>query len=256
MIISRRVVLNGIGQSATLGALAAALPAQLRAAEAAPAAAAATYCLTRIYRPGEGLSFDGDGFRDRHLPTMMKAYGKTAERVELRLPAPTQPGAPAPLIMATVNIWFRDVQGFLGKHKDAGKDLTASMEQITKAPAVEQVDQVLASLGDERISVPLDCLCLSMYFPAREGGTMDTKYFAETFYPKFAVAYGTEAIRRIEVTSAATPKSPVVGATHVYIRSEELYDAAATKTPDLFAELKDKTNIAPLQTLTRLHASG
>jgi hypothetical protein len=256
MSISRRVVLNGIGQSATLGALAAALPAQLRAAEAAPAAAAATYCLTRIYRPGEGLAFDSDGFRDRHLPTMIKAYGKTADRVELRVPAPVQAGAPAPLIMATVNIWFRDVQGFLGKHKDAAKDLTASMEQITKAPAVEQVDQVLASLGDERVSVPIDCLCLSMYFPTKEGGTMDTKYFAETFYPKFAEKYGSPAIRRIEVTGAATPKSPVVGATHVYIRDEEKFDAAATTNADLFTELQDKTNIAPLRTLTRLHASG
>ncbi len=42
--------------------------------------------------------------------------------------------------------------------------------------------------------MPLDSLCYSTYFPAGEGGTMDTKYFAETFYPKFASTYGTDAV--------------------------------------------------------------
>ncbi|MEO8314848.1 MAG: hypothetical protein ABI645_08655 [Pseudomonadota bacterium] len=260
MVISRRAVLNGFGQSATLGALAAALPTQLRAAEAASAAGAAapaaTYCLTRIYLPGADLSFDGDAFRNRHLPAMIKAYGKSAERIELRLPAPVKEGAPPQKIMATVNIWFHDVNGFLKQNTSAAKDLAASMEKITKAPAAEQVDQVLTSLGDPRADVPVDCYCYSSYFPAKEGGTMDARYFAETFYPKFAAAYGNDAIRRIEVTSAATPKSLITGATHVYIRDEVAYDAAASKSPELFAELKPYTNIAPLQTLTKVYASG
>jgi hypothetical protein len=268
MGISRRAVMNGIGQSATLGALTAALPAQLRAAAAtapapaaapaaaAPAAPAVTYCLTRIYRPAEGVTFDGDAFRNRQLPEMIKAYGKTAERIELRMPTPVAEGRPAPQIIATVNIWFRDVAGFVARNTAASKELTAGMEKITKALANEQVDQVLTSLGDQRNDVPLDSFCYSTYFPAREGGTMDVKYFAETFYPKFAATYGTEAIRRIEVTSGAMAKSTVVGSTHVYIRDEVAYDAAAQKSPELFAELVPYTNIAPLQTLTKVHAAG
>jgi hypothetical protein len=258
MGISRRAILNGLGQSATLGAWAAALPAQLRAAEAAaPAAPPATYCLTRIYRPSEGVTFDADAFRNRQLPEMIKAYGKTAERIELRMPAPVAEGRPPPQIIATVNIWFRDVAGFLERNKVSGKDLAASMEKITKALANEQVDEVLASIGDRRNDVPIDCFCYSAYFPAREGGTMDTKYFAETFYPKFAATYGTEAIRRIEVTAAAIPKATVVGSTHIYIRDEMLYDTVAQqKGPELMKELIPYTNIAPLQTLTKLHAAG
>ncbi len=38
------------------------------------------------------------------------------------------------MIIGTVNIWFSDVPAFLGKHTEAKKDLTAGMDQITKAP--------------------------------------------------------------------------------------------------------------------------
>lgn len=162
MGISRRAVMNGMGQSATLGALAAALPAQLQAAAAAapaapaaaPAALTTTYCMTRIYRSAEGVTFDGDAFRNRQLPEMIKAYGKTAERIELRMPAPVAEGKPAPQIIATVNIWFRDVIAFRDRNLAAAKDLAAGMEKITKALANEQVDQVLASLGDPEMMCP------------------------------------------------------------------------------------------------------
>lgn len=256
MGISRRVVLNGFGQSAALGALATALPAQLRAAEAAaPAAPPATYCVTRLYRSEGGATFNGDMFRDQHVPTMIRAYGKTAERIELRTPE-VKEGAPAPQIIAAVNIWFKDVNGFVTKQKAADKDLAASMQKITTAVESYQVDQVLTSLGDDRSTVPVESYVVSTYFPAKEGGTIDTKFFAETFYPKLVQTYGIEALRRVEFTSAATPKAIVTAATHEYVRDIEAYDAAAKREAALFAELKTYTNIAPLQTLTRVHALG
>lgn len=266
MGISRRGVLGGIGHSATLGALVS-LAGPLRAAQpaaaaapapaAAPAAPATTYCLTRIYRQSEGVTFNADLFRDKHLPLMQKAYGKTADRIELRMPAPVAEGAPAPQIIATVNVWFRDVGKFVQQNTAATKELAASMESVTKALAVEQVDQVVASLGEDRLTIPLETYCYSSYFPAREGGTFDQKYFAETLYPKMAELYGADAIRRIEMTSAATGKPQVLSAAHIYIKDETLYDAAAAKAgPELFAEVKTYTNIAPLQVLTRLHSAG
>jgi hypothetical protein len=260
MGISRRAVVNGFGQTAALGALATALPAQLRAAAAAapaPAAAPAgppvTYSLTRLYQRAEGSPFDADGFRDRHVPTLVKAYGKSAERIELRVPVVAD-GAPAPQIIAAVNIWFSNLQEFLARHKAAEKELVASMATVTKALAVEQVDQVLASLGEERAAVPVDSFVYSTYFPTKEGGTLDTKYFAETFYPKFLTTYGSEAVRRVEVTSPAIPNAKVVGSTHVYIRDPDKYDAARENAPELFKELAAYTNINPVQSLTKLHA--
>ncbi len=107
MGISRRSVLGGIGQAATLGALATALPPQLRAAQAAapapapaapaaapaPAAPAPTYCLVSLYGSENGATFNGDMFRDQHLPLLKNAYGPSAERIELRLAPPPAEGA-------------------------------------------------------------------------------------------------------------------------------------------------------------------
>ncbi len=62
------------------------------------------------------------------------------------------------------------------------------MENITKAPVVAQVDQVLSVLGDDRLTVPVDALCNSAYFAAKDGATFDTRYFTETYFPKLAEA--------------------------------------------------------------------
>jgi hypothetical protein len=269
MGISRRAVMNGMGQSATLGALAAYLPAQLQAADAAapaaaPAAAAAapvapagptTYCYTRIYQRGDGLSFDGDVFSNRTVSNMIKAYGKDALRIELRMPV-VPAGAPTPKIIAAVSIWFRDVGGFLKTHQAAAKDLAAEMERVTKAPPADQVDEVILALGDDRTLVPKESYVYSTYFPSKTDGTINTDFFAGTFYPKIWETYGAAAVRRIELTKAATPKSMVVAATHVYIADPDAYDAATEKSRELFKELAGHTNIAPVETLATVYAFG
>ncbi len=47
-----------------------------------------------IYQQAEGATFNGDLFRDQHLPLLKKAYGSSVDRVELRLPTPVAEGAP------------------------------------------------------------------------------------------------------------------------------------------------------------------
>jgi hypothetical protein len=91
--ISRRAVLHGIGQSAALGSLAAVLPGRLRAAEGA-ATPSSSICLTMLYPSGDGLTFDADAYRDRHMAVLRKAYGEGVARIELRIPPP--PAAPPP----------------------------------------------------------------------------------------------------------------------------------------------------------------
>ncbi len=267
MGISRRTVLGGIGHTAVLGAMTASLSTQLRAAQPAaapatpPATPPTTYCLSMIFRPAEGATFNADLFRDSHLPLLKRMYGNSIDRVELRVPMPVTEGAPAPQIIATVNIWFRDVAEFSKRNAAGMKEVTASMAAVTTAPMIGQVDQVLSALGDDRLAVPVDSLCFSTYFPAKEGATIDSKYFAETFFPKMAALYGTAAIRRIEVTNgaagAAGGKPVVMNSAHIYIRDEAAYDAAAAKSgAELGAEMVKYTNIQPLSTLTRLHAVG
>ncbi len=263
MGISRRAALGGIGHTAALGAMAASLSTRLRAAQpaAAPATPPTTYCLSMIFRPSEGATFNADLFRDSHLPLLKRVYENSIDRVELRVPMPVAEGAPAPQIIGTVNIWFRDVIEFSKRNTAGMKEVTASMATVTAAPMIGQVDQVLSALGDDRQSVPVDSLCFSTYFPAREGATIDARYFAETFFPRMAELYGNTAIRRIEVTNgaagAAGGKPVVMNSAHIYIRDEAAYDAATTKSgAELGAELVKYTNIQPLSTLTRLHAVG
>jgi hypothetical protein len=263
MGISRRAVLGSIGQSAALGAVAASLSTQLRAAQAAaPAAAAApapTYCLSMMYQPAEGVGFNADLFRDTHMPLMKRVYGNSVERIELRLPMPRAEGTPPPQIIATVNTWFKDVTEFAKRNAAGAKEVAASIASVSTAPLIGQVDQVLSVRGEERLAVPLDSIVLSYYFPAKEGATIDAKYFADTFFPKMAEMYGTAAIRRIEVTSGAAGsaggKPMVLNSAHIYIRDEAAYDEASGKAgAELGAELVKYTNIQPISTLTRVHA--
>jgi hypothetical protein len=259
MVISRRSVLNGIGQSTALGAIVAALSPHLRAAQVA--APAQTLCLSMIYRQAEGASFNGDAFRDKHLPLLRKVYANSVDRIELRMAAPVPEGQPVQPILATVNIWFRDINQFVARTQAGAKDVSASMATITAAPVSAQVDQVVVSLGEPMASVPVDGFCYSSWFQDKDGGTFDARYFSETYYPKLAEIYGTDAIRRIEIATGAAPASGgkllMKSAVHVYIKDEAAYDQAVTKVPpELFAEAKQYTNIVPLQTLTKLHAAG
>lgn len=262
MGISRRAILGGMGQAAAMGTVAASLPAQLLAAQPAAAAPKQTYCLVMLYPAKEGTTFESDIFRDQHLPLLKKAYGTSVDRIELRVPGPPQLGeAPQP-IMAAVNMWFRDIAEFNKKVAAATKDVNASMANVTKAPAIVQWDQVLAALGEERAAVPVDTVCLSTYFPAKEGGTIDAKFFAETLYPKMLETYGNAALRRVEVTSGAAgsagAKPLLLNSAHVYVRDEAAYsEAAAKSSKELFAEAQAHyTGIDPFQTMTRLHAAG
>ena len=269
MNISRRSVLNGFGQSTALGAALAALSPYLRAAQAAaPAASAApagpapTYCLSMMYRQAEGASFNADLFRDKHLPLLRKVYANGVDRIELRIPAPVPEGqkAVAQPIIAAVNIWFRDITEFVNRTKTGAQEVNASMAGISSAQVSAQVDQVIAGLGEDRAAVPLSSLCHSSYFQDKDGATFDAAYFTQTFYPKLAELFGT-AVRRIEVTTGAASttggKLLVKNAVHIYIRDEAAYDEAGSKIPsELKAEGAQHTNIAPVQTLTQLHAAG
>jgi hypothetical protein len=212
-----------------------------------------------IYRPAEGAAFNADIFRDTHLPLMKRVYGNSVERIELRLPMPVAEGAPQPQIIATVNTWFKDVAEFAKRNTAGAKEVAASIAGVSTAPMIGQVDQVLSVRGDDRLAVPVDSLVLSTYFPAKEGATIDAKYFAETFFPKMAELYGAAAIRRIEVTAGAAGsaggKPMVLNSAHIYIRDEAAYDEASGKAgAELGAEMVKYTNIQPISTLTRVHS--
>src|SRR5579872_2259594 len=114
-LYTRRAVTQSVGASITLGMLASAFGAVLPKGARAAESAAGSNCLTILYPAGEGITFNADYYRDHHLVTIMKLYGKTIDRFELRTvaapPAPAAPAAPqTPRFAAAVNIWIKDLE--------------------------------------------------------------------------------------------------------------------------------------------------
>lgn len=258
MFISRRAVLRGVGHSAAFGAIAAALPYGVRAA--APAGAAV--CMSMLYQSGteEGRRFDEDAYRDRHVPLLRRAYGDSVERVELRVAPDPVEGAQPSALLAAASIWIRDVGAFVeqvGKH---GKEVATDIETITNVGPILQIDQVVYSAGQDRSRVPLDAPCVSTFFPAKEGGTWDTRYYVDTYLPKLIQAFGPEAILRIEASEGTDQAGPkrLHSAVHMYINNEAAFEAASEKeeVAALLAEGGAHTTLSSMGVIMRVHAAG
>lgn len=266
-VVSRRAALRGIGHSAAFGSLAAGLPRHLWAAAPAAAAPRTTYLLVMIFPSGEGISFDADAYRERHLGILKDAYADSVERIELRvapLPPPPAEGeqAPqAPPFLAAVNIWIRDVSGFVDRVGKNSKAVQADLATITTSAPIVQFDKVIAGLGNARETVTGSASVVSNFFPVREGGSWDPKFLSEAFLPKVLAAYGP-AVQRIEATEGAQgqggAKPLLYGATHIYVADNAAF-VRASETPAVAALAPEGAKIAtvaPIQTVMLVHAAA
>lgn len=266
--ISRRLVLRGLGHSAALGSLAAAMPHQLLAAQPAakPAEPAipqvVDVCLTMLYPAGEGLTFDNDGFRDRHLDVLKTAYAGAVERVELRVPPPPGEGQPPPPVMAAVSVWIHDLAKFAAGANANAKDVSASMATITKSAPIAQFDNVVTKVGSGRETVPTGSACISYWFEAKANATWGTKAFANNYVPKWFAAYGT-SVRRIEVSqgvqSASGTAPLLLGSAILYVgddREAFIAAAATDAAKQVDAEMREYSSVPPIQTLMQVYAAG
>lgn len=265
---SRRAVLRGIGQSAAIGSLAAILPRHLLAAQgtqqakAAPAAAPMNICLSMLYPVGEGLAFDADAYRDRHMAVLRTAYAGGLERVELRVAPPPAEGMSPPPLLAAVSMWISDFAKFAAGANAHAKDVAASMATITKSAPLAQFDSIIAGLGGPRDSVPASSGCISYLFEAKEGATWDSKGFAGTYLPQLLAAYGPEAIRRVEaaegVQSANGSKPLMLGTVNLYVADEAAYDKAAGSeaVKAIAGDAKQYFSSPPIQTYMKVHSVG
>jgi hypothetical protein len=262
--LSRRDVMRGAGGVAALGLLAAAVPRHARAAAASGADSA--IALSMLYPGGKG-KFDSDRFRDKHLPLIKGIYADSVERIELRVPPPpakrTQsrfPGPPA-AFAAVVNIWIRKIDEF-GKHTaESGPQIQADLLKVSEITPYVQYDQTLSLTGESRADVPVGTDVASTYFPNKDGGRWDAKYFVDTYLPKVVEVYGKDTLRRIEVSQGRTgqggTKAALVGSSHLYIRDRAAFDAAAMKGGmQLFQEAPNYTDIMSVYTLMKVHAAG
>lgn len=272
--IGRRSVLRGLGHATTFGSLAAALPSLARAAQPAAAAAAPQkICLAMLYPSGEGLSFDADGFRDRHLALLKNSYGSSIERVELRVsppppaPPPVAEGQPAPPmpapqpVLAAVSLWIGNVSQFIQRSQAAAKTVAADMANITKSAPMVQFDVLEGQGGAAAGSVLGGTTVVSSYFFAKEGGTIDAAYFGKTYLPKMVEAFGP-ALQRAEVwrgeLAQGGGKPLIASALHLYVQDANAFDAArgtdALKALD--TEAAANSTLTPVNLVMSVHATG
>ncbi|HXC59890.1 MAG TPA: hypothetical protein VN645_11275 [Steroidobacteraceae bacterium] len=267
--ISRRDVLCGVGHAAAFGVLAAALPRHVLAAEQA-AGDGVAICLSMLY-PG-GKKFDGDRYRDKHLPLIRSVYGDSIARVELRMVPPPEKLArssknarsatrpPTPPYVAAISLWIRNVEQFGKITAASGQQIQADLLKVTDITPYVQYDETIAQKGDPRSDVPVGSEVTSTYFLNKDGGRWDAPYFVDKYLPKVEEVYGT-SLRRIEVTKgrAGQGGTPLLmmSASHLYIRDHTAFDAAGKKAGmQLFQEAANYTDIRGFPVLMNVQAAG
>lgn len=138
---TRRDVITAAGKAAALGATAG-----LAASAAAPAAAQGAkgeQCMTITYRYTPEARFDFDYYENEHMPLIMRRYGDSIRRFELRRGQPGADGAPPPYI-ATITIWIADPDAFDAAADRYQASIRADVDKFTNAELIAQRDTIVA----------------------------------------------------------------------------------------------------------------
>lgn len=267
--IHRRFVLTGLGHAAAMASLASILPRKVAAGQQA-AAAPLKVCMQMIYPAGEGLTFDADAFRDRHIALLKNAYGPAVERIELRVapPPPAVEGEPAPPppagppILASVSLWLGDIGEFIKRNQTSARAIATDMATITKSAPMVQFDTIEGQVGDPASAVIGGSTVVSQFFFAKDGGTWNAEWFGKTYLPRLLEAYGTAAIRRAEVAKGAQglgdAKPLVTGIVNIYLNDVAAFDAAVGNEAlkELAAEALQNSTLNPVSIVMTVHATG
>jgi len=134
----RRELVVGAGKAAAVGVIAAAL-----GSKSAAAGKKATRCITVLYKNGDNVKFDFDYYKKNHLTMIMKLYGKSIRKFELRKGLTAQDGS-KPQYVAVVNIWIADQAAFDAAGAKYSAKLVADVPNFTNTQAVVQNDEVYA----------------------------------------------------------------------------------------------------------------
>lgn len=261
--MTRRDLLRGAGGAAALGVFAT-LPHAAAAAEAS--ASESALCLSMLFPGGSKGRFDADRYRDKHLPLIRRIYGDSVERIELRVPpAPDRRvkstySPPPPPFAAAVNMWIRRLDEY-GQHTaQAAQEIQADLLKVSAITPYVQYDQTLSRTGSARADAKVGTDVASTYYPNKEGGRWDAKYFVETYLPKVIDVYGADSLLRTEVDQGragqAGAKAAIIGSSHLYIRDRAAFDAAGRKAMQLFQDAPNYTDIMGVFSIMKVHAAG
>ena len=99
-------------------------------------------CMTIVYRNGPDVRFDFDYYESTHMPLIMRLYGESISRFELRRGLPGEDGALPPYI-ATITIWIADPEAFDAAAAVHQAGLRADVPKFTNAKLLAQRDEIV-----------------------------------------------------------------------------------------------------------------
>lgn len=243
-------------RAVTLGMLAAAfgaaLPDGARAAESVKDA----HAMTILYPAGDGIKFDPDYYRDHHLKLIMRLYGSSIKRFELRTVPPA-----APKFSAAVNIWIADFDAFDANNTRHGPELVADVHNFTNSQPTIQFDEVHGMMGSPANDMKVGDTCLTILYLNSEGVRWDVEYYRTHHMPLIMRLYGKDAIKRFELRKGATDQKggspPYIGAVNIYINDQKAFDAAgAQHGKTLVADVPHFSSVMPIAFPTTIHGIG
>jgi uncharacterized protein (TIGR02118 family) len=138
---TRRELLAAAGKVAAVGAAAGA--AAVTATPASAQGMAGEECMTIVYRYAPDARFDFDYYESTHMPLIMRLYGDSIRRFELRRGLPGADGAPPPYL-ATITIWIADPAAFDAAAAEHQEGIRADVDKFTNAELIAQRDRIVA----------------------------------------------------------------------------------------------------------------
>lgn len=135
----RRTVLLGAGTAAAAGVV-----ASLGTGVAHAQGRVDQECMTITYQNGPDVRFNFDYYVNTHMPLIMRLYGKSISRFELRRGQPGADGAPPPFV-ATITIWIADGAAFDAAQVQHQAGLRADVPKFTNAVLMAQRDRIVGT---------------------------------------------------------------------------------------------------------------
>jgi uncharacterized protein (TIGR02118 family) len=139
---SRRDILGAAGKATALGVTAGVAGSAATQAQAQDAVVGQE-CMTIVYRYTPDARFDFDYYESTHMPTIMRLYGDSISRFELRRGQPGADGSPPPYL-ATITIWIADSEAFDAAAAEHQAGIRADVDKFTDAELIAQRDRIVA----------------------------------------------------------------------------------------------------------------
>ena len=215
------------------------------------------HCLSVLYPNGEDIHFDHDYYRDKHLSLIMRLYGKSIKRFELRK-ALTAEGQPKPPCIAAVNIWIADPEAFEALGAQHGPTLIADVPNFTNAMPAIQNEEIYGVAGAD-LSVPaIGEQCLTILYPNEEGARFDPDYYRDKHLTLVMQLYGEKAIKRFEMRRGLSAqdgsKAPYAATVNIYVNDAQAFAEAGPKHGEtLRKDLPNFSSVTPTAESTEIY---